>query len=470
MSKIAMSLRLAVLVSGLAAPAVAQELLVVTSSADSGQGTLRAALAAASVADAPVTIAITATGAIMFDNTLVYSGTAPLAIVGSGQTLASTNNVTLLAATRGADLSISDLTFQGPGGFSIENRGDLAGPAGKGIFVALREDQDGVVRLDLSDVTVRDTAGHGVHVSDCTLADACGGGSGGGGGGSDASIELRLNRVTISNVGQGGFDADGIRVDERGAGDIVFHAIASTFTGVGADGVELDEGQGGDVVVQVVSSAFLDNGSYCNPAVLSGFMPAETEGSFRKGRVAQSDIPGPVTGSPDDRCIERDLDLYNDGSVEAYEFAIDLDDGFDIDEAGPGSIRAVVVRSDISGNRDQGLDLDEEGAGDVLLTLVGTVGSDNGDDGLKTSEEDAGSVMARMVEAAALRNGGTGVVFEEEDGGDVSVSAIDLWTRHNDGGDTGLEVTQDDAGEGSLSLITSRIEDGLETEGVSVSD
>jgi hypothetical protein len=80
-----------------------------------------------------------------------------------------------------------NLAFEGPGGWDIENRSDL-GAAGKGIFVDLRDDQTGTVEIELVNVTVTGTAGHGIHVSDCTLADECGGGSGGAGEGSPASI------------------------------------------------------------------------------------------------------------------------------------------------------------------------------------------------------------------------------------------------------------------------------------------
>jgi hypothetical protein len=35
-------------------------------------------------------------------------------------------------------------------------------------------------------------------------------------------VEANLKRVSISNVGYGKFDADGIRIDEQGDGDIIF--------------------------------------------------------------------------------------------------------------------------------------------------------------------------------------------------------------------------------------------------------
>jgi hypothetical protein len=62
-------------------------------------------------------------------------------------------NTTLLAVTECADLTVRNLHFKSPGGFSISNRGDLDGQgqnidAGKGIFVDVREDQTCTVDMD----------------------------------------------------------------------------------------------------------------------------------------------------------------------------------------------------------------------------------------------------------------------------------------------------------------------------------
>ena len=106
-------------------------------------------------------------------------------------------------------------------------------------------------------------------------------------------------------------------MDERSAGDIFFDAQGSTFTNVGADGVELDEGQEGGVFANAVDSKFDDNGAYCDPKILNAFLPEKDEGEFEDGKkVAEADIPGAVKGSPDDACIEREVELYDSGSCE----------------------------------------------------------------------------------------------------------------------------------------------------------
>jgi hypothetical protein len=444
--------------------------LVVTNAANEGEGSLRAALEAASFQSGSKQIVIKGDQDIVIDETLRYRGTAPLEIIGNGQTVRSAENVHLLVSANGGNLSVSHLNFEGPGGFSVLNRGDLNGEAGgKGIFIDVRDDQTGVVELELDHVAIKGVANYGVHVSDCNLADDCGAGAGGGGQGSPASISVRLNNVTIEDVGNGTFDGDGLRVDDRDVGDIVLHAINSTFTRAGADGLELDEGDAGDVYATFVDSAFTDNGAYCDPVILNAYLPDEPEGEFADGERAEADIPGAVTGTPDDSCFEREVSLYDSGSVEDYEIGIDIDDGVDFDEDDNGSLNLTLVRSVISGNYDEGVDMDEAGLGDANLTYIDTRSYANADDGFKMSEEGGGHIVAMVDGSVARDNGGKGFVFEEEQGGDVRVHALNVHTVNNDDSDdTGFEVVQEDGGQGELIVEASQIDDGIEAEGVSV--
>ena len=465
-SKLLLSTAIACLLS---TPLAAQtaDVIVVASSADAGEGSLRAALETASASGVATQIVIATDEEIRIDSGLEYAGAAPLTLIGNGVTVATDANVTLLSVTKGADLSIMGVTFHGPGGFSAQNRGDLDGPAGKGIAVAVPTEATGTVTLTLTDVTVADVAGHGVHVSDCTLADECGGGSGGGGDGSAASIAIMVDNLLVQNVGHGRFDADGLRADERGDGSITFIANNSRFVGVGADGVELDEGDAGDIDTVITHTSFVDNGNYCDPAVFAAFLPAEPEGEFDDMTTAEDAIPGPVEGSPDNTCIERSVDLYDSGFVEAYEFAIDLDDGIDLDEAGDGDITSLIAYSTISGNLDEGVDWDEEGAGGIFARFIGTEAMLNTDDGYKLSEEDEGSVIGFVSEARAVANGGKGFVFEEADEGDLTVDVAGALALKNDDGDqTGIEVVQEDDGEGTLTVSGGDIADGIDSDGV----
>jgi len=449
----------------LASAAGADGPVLVTTGSDGGEGSLRAALEALAKQDAPGQILIVTDGDIEISSTLTYAGTAPLSIYGKGQTVKTKTDTTLLTLSEGADLTVNSLNFKGPGDFSIKNRGK----AGKGIFIDMRPDQTGVVTLVLEDVTVSGVAYHGVHISDCDLADDCGAGRGGKGGGSPASIVVRLTDVEISDVGNGRFDADGMRLDERSAGDIFFYAQDSTFTKVGADGVELDEGQEGGVFATAVDSKFDDNGAYCDPKILKAFLPEKDEGKFEDGKTAEADIPGAVKGSPDDACIEREVELYDSGSVKEYEFGIDTDDGFDIDEAGPGDLWALIVGSSVHGNLDEGLDFGEEDEGGIKVAVWRTTAKDNSDDGIKIVESEAGSVEALLHGVTSKDNGGKGAVFEQRDAGDLTVVVDHTKTKNNDDSDkTGIEVVQDGDGEGTLTLRASEIEDGIDAENVNI--
>ncbi len=450
------------------APASAAELLV-TTGADSGEVSLRAALEQAAKGEGDAQIFVTTGEDIQIETPLTYEGTAPLGLYGSGQVIKTDKNITLLTIAKGADPTVSELSFQGPGGFSIKERDKDA--AGKGIFVDVTEDATGVVHLSLDKVAVSGVAYHGVHISDCDLADDCGFGMGGEGGGSAASIDVRLTDVEISDVGHGKFDADGIRVDERGEGDIRFSARHAKFTNVGADGVELDEGQAGNVVSRVTDADFSGNGTYCDPELLKSFLPKEDEGKFDDGEKAEADIPAKITGSPDDACFERDVKLYDSGSVKKYEISIDLDDGFDIDEAGEGSLIAVLSDTEVKDNKDEGIDFDEADAGAISFAFRDGEVEGQKDDGVKISEEGADGVTALLHDVTSKENGGKGIVVEQADEGDIDVVAVKVETEDNDDGDkTGIEVVQDGDGKGTLTVRDSDIEDGITAEGVEVKD
>jgi len=392
----------------------------VTSAADDGAGSLRNAL----FKGATKIVIPPQVGTIKINSPLVYDGRAPLTIVGSGQTISGEGTgVNLLEVTHGADLTISDLSFADSGGYSVNKQG-----GGNGLLVQVPLNRTGVVSVNLARVNVTGVGDHGIHILDCDRVD-CGAGTGGGGKGSRASVSVTLDEVFVRNVGNGHFDADGIRVDERGDGDVIFNATNSSFIGVGADGIELDEGDGGDVKVTADNLMLLGNGGYCSPI-------------------------DPITPPyEDDGCVEDD-----DGKP-----ALDLDDGFDIDEAGPGSITGRISNSLLSFNLDEGLDFDEEDAGGFNISLRDIYTFQNEDEGLKISEEGRGGVKADLRAVYAIRNSDDGIQIEEEDGGNLEVTFDGVTTQGNS--KEGAKVEQAGAGRGSLAVKRSQI-DKLSTDGV----
>jgi 2',3'-cyclic-nucleotide 2'-phosphodiesterase (5'-nucleotidase family) len=390
----------------------------VTSGADDGPGTLRAALR-----DGATQISIEPyVSQIVVQSPLQYDSEAPLTITGSGQVIRwGIDSVdpadALLQVSNGADLSLSKLSFQGLGGYSITKQG-----GGKGIFINVPTDRAGQVSVNLEDVSVYDTGNHGVHVRDCP-DDDCSAGQGGGGVGSPASVFVRLTNVEINGVGFGKQDADGVRVDDRGDGDIQLTVIESTFKNVGADGIELDEGDAGSVIVNVRDAVFEGNGAYCTDVRDPGIDP-----------------------------IAYDSACNDDGDP-------DVDDAFDIDEAGSGGISGIVMNVDIIENFDEGLDFDTEGEGadnfvDLDLVNIGAAG--NGDEGIKVSEEGDASVLVRM---RAIDVEGD-VEVEEEDAGDLEV----VIERSAIGDD--LKLAEDGDGVGTVRLRDTTVGDELDFDNV----
>ena len=278
----------------------------VTNGSDAGPGSLRAALesGAKKINISP------SVDVIAIETPLVYEGDDSLTIRGTGQTidgLALADGDSILDVTMGADLNISNLAFQGQGGFDIQNQG-----GGVGINLEVPLSRTGVVSVVLKRVGVYDVGNHGVLINDCTLdpgsaLPSCGGGTGGADdSGSDASIDIQLVDVVIDGVGFGNQDGDGLRANERGPGSITFSATNSEFNNVGGDGVELDENQEGDVVINGRNLAFDNNGAYCAAVGYGGTLPVAT-------------------------VLALDTNCNDDDEP-------DVDDAWDIDEGGPGGI------------------------------------------------------------------------------------------------------------------------------------
>lgn len=391
----------------------------VTTNADSGSGSLREA-----IENNETDIRIRPdVGDIALDAPLVYTGTAPVSIRGSGQTIDGfgLGDAAILTIAGSTDIAISGLTFDGGGGNEngpferLVNEG-----GGKGIYVDVPEEATGTVYLSLRDVTVRGTGNHGIHVSDCLLEteegegdpDACGDGNSGEGEGSPASVKVRAIGVLVEDTGFGSQDADGLRVDERGEGDVTLSASNSTFTRVGADGIELDEGGPGDVIVNVRNVSFVENGEYC---LINEFVAGD--------------------------------DCDDDGDP-------DVDDGFDIDESGAGSVLGRIVEVNVIENFDEGLDFDESGEGHTDLAFIGISSIGNADEGIKVSEEDGGDNLARLRNIYETGD----LEFEEEGDGSVRVSLADGWIGDD------YKFLEEDDGIVDLTIHAAYIDDELEIE------
>lgn len=232
---------------------------------------------------------------------------------------------------------------------------------------------------------------------------------------SDASLAVEVLRSAVLRNGFGGVsDFDGIRVNEGGVGSITYRMRNSDANENGADGLELDETGDGDVLFDIAQSHLDRNG------------PQDPN---------------------------------------------DLDDGFDADEIGAGSLRGRIVQTTLNGNYDQGLDLDEDDDGDIDVELRNVIATGNIGENVKFSETGNGSIVTTMV---LVDGSGSveeeGMVLEEEDAGDLHARITRSEFSNND--NEGIQLDQLDAGVGEATLIRVELKDNLggplDTDGVSV--
>jgi hypothetical protein len=364
--------------------------VAVTSSADDGPGSFRAAVERANV-DPSVS-------AIVFDHRLsavqlaegvTYSGPQDLRIEGNVvnilPTAANRGAIDLFTTTGGGDLSLSRISFKS---------------GANGVVVAVPLDATGDVAVSLDRVTIADNALFGLHIVDLTEvppppedpdADPTQIGS-------NAGISLTVVGSNIVDNGTAAHDRDGIRIDERGAGGIDTSIVLSRLDNNGAEGIELDEAGDGGVRLSASASSFDGNG------------------------------------------------FVSSGDPEEPDF----DDGIDIDEADAGDIRVVLSGISASGNFDEGIDLNEGGDGDLHMQLTGVRANNNTDEGVALEETDEGGIFASLVAVQARGNGADGVQFEEFDGGDIAVDIA--LSQFEDNGGFGIYASQAQPGSGLIRL------------------
>ena len=218
---------------------------------------------------------------------------------GSGSRIIDQSGEGILRLNNLQALHLSELEFIA----SPAREHDCIDQGCSGVFVSGKK--GGELKVVLENVSVVGAGGHGIHV----LAD-------------ESSVFVRTRDSSVRSAGWSLPDRDGVRVDQTGSGSIQWHDRNSSFVGNGGDGVELDEAGAGGVKVRLFGSVFEANGAYCF------------------GR------------SGDEECVDA-----------SEKTGFDLDDGFDIDEEGPGDVRSVLKGVRVLSNFDEGIDFDELGSG-----------------------------------------------------------------------------------------------------------
>jgi hypothetical protein len=237
--------------------------------------------------------------------------------------------------------------------------------------------------------------------------------------GSAAGLVVRVTDSRFEANGFADLDQDGLRVNEGGAGSLDFLAVGTAFVDNGADGLELDERASGDVTFTVQQTAFQDNGTM-NPADFDdGFDVDEAGNGSVVGRLVQ------VTAG---------------GNAE---------EGLDFNENDAGDLRVEMIQVEASGNSEEGVDLEEDddfvGGGDLIADLrnVTTLGngSTGGDAGLKLRERGDGSILSRIVNPVASGNFADGIELREEDAGVADAEVVSATASDN--ADSGLRLRGD---------------------------
>ena len=199
-----------------------------------------------------------------------------------------------------------------------------------------------------------------------------------------ASVRLTIDTSRFLDNGFAEKNKEGIRVRETSKGMIMANITNSTFRGNSGDGLSLNEKGGGRVFVTMDNTDFIENGS--NP-----------------------------------------LSLY------------DLEDGFDVDEFGPGDVWLTVTNSRFNKNFDDGVDIDERQGGSIYATFDGVFATKNLDQGMTFDERLKGDFVVDVSHSTISGNDGA--------------KSIDLYGSQSDIGDGSLTLNDVTINNWSLSGV-----------------
>ena len=311
---------------------------------------------------------------IQLTSPIIYTGQQALLIEGNnaeingekaGKSEGFYDDVEKITTVRTQDGS---LMFNTAANISINNLSVVKSHT-RGIVITIPVEAKGDdAILSLNNVSVLDSRLYGLHIDDNSseLDD--------GDIGADIGVHLQISHSQFINNGTGAIDFDGIRVDERGNGDITADIVDTQISHNGGDGIELDEGGSGDVKASMINVVLDENG------------------------------------------------FYNE---------TDLDDAFDIDEAGAGELDVKLINVTLTSNKDQGLDFDEEGAGDANVLLYNVNATNTLKEAIKIDEEDAGSIHANLFKVNVKKGSDDGIQLTELGEGKIQALLSDVQATDN---------------------------------------
>jgi hypothetical protein len=291
-----------------------------------------------------------------------------------------------------------------------------------------------VKTIDLRNVVIQETGGHGVLINDQTFPEEAGDPDAEPDpipptpDGSDASVVVAIIGSRFQKNGFGAGDRDGVRVNEGGAGDLIATVTGSVVDRNGGDGIELDERGGGNAEFEISDVQLTRNGKQD---------PEDLDDGLDVDESLDGDVLGTVSRSAANDNYEEGWDLNEN---DAGNFVVDMtaveanrngEEGVDFEEdddfAGGGDLTTELDRVAANGNAggDAGLKIREKGDGN-LASLVGDATADGNDtDGINIREDSTGNLGATVDHSTADRNTGDGIHFDERSGGSLNATASD---------------------------------------------
>ncbi len=432
---------------------------VVVNSNDAGAGSFRAAVASANAS-------------VSIDRILFRTGLAPIALKAASGPVVYTGKQGLEifgsgAIVDGGGLGANDDAFMANGGGNLSvSLLTIRRAPQQGLTYQVPVGATGLKKVSLAGVTIRDNEGHGVLVNDQDFPEEAGDPDAEPdpipptADGSEAGLEVRVVGSRLIGNGFSTGDRDGLRVNEGDGGSLTFVAALTQVEANGGDGIELDERGAGDVVFDLTGVELVRNGEK-DPADLDDGM--DIDESF------DGSVRGKVVASVANDNFEEGWD-FNEN--DAGDFLVDMtlvdasrnnEEGVDFEEdddfAGGGNLRTVLTGVKADGNQggDGGIKIREKSTGDLDAILRATQANGNLADGISIREDAAGNLTAAVERSTANANGdpdadpednvGDGIHFDERSSGTLTAVA----SRGNANGNLFVGVRADQ-GTGTLGL------------------
>ena len=399
--------------------------IIVTNSNDAGPGSFRAAIVIANANPSIESIAFEpSVNTIDLQSTVLYTGSQNLTIHGNRATIngAGAGGTAFRMNSAGADLTIHELTVRDA--------------AGHGVHVEVDPNATGTVAVSLYNVNIIGNHGHGVLVND-QLDPGAEDGVQPDERGSNASVSVAIVGSSFIGNGFSVSDRDGLRVNEGGAGNLTLVLERTRAEGNGADGVEIDERGPGSASFDVSTTDFTRNGV---------FDPADLDDGFDIDEYNDGDITGTVANSSANRNYEE---------------------GFDFNENNNGDLRVNFTEVTANENGEEGIDLEEDddfgNSGNLVTVMNGirTFGNGDGADGaLKIREKETGNLDVTLTNIISSHNIGSGIFVRESSGGNALIHIENALSTANKAGTLdpfslghGIELLESGGGDMTATVV-----------------